>query len=212
LTSGPSLSNRYPSSTCHVVTRLQSQPQTLHTWAKSDFAAIPADSNNIAALASINHENELVVIFRPLPINSPAGDLIAIAGNMSDKRSKPAFIKINKDCIGSSFPIQNHKEIPLKIHSKIPLPAELLCGTTWDKTPEETALAAFPNMVPIPFGAIIPNGVTPGNVFIEAFLAISTKHGKWAKLITKQIEQSKSDNNHITIFWRIIDAQSLRGE
>ncbi len=127
------------------------------TWTKSDFAAIPADSNNMAALAGIDRENELVVIFRPLPIKSPAGDLIAIAGNMSDERSKPAFIKINKDCIGFSFVIQNHREIPLAICPEIPLPAKPLRGTNWDKAPEEIALDAFPNMVPIPFGAVIPD-------------------------------------------------------
>jgi hypothetical protein len=173
---------------------------------------MPADSNNIAALSGINCKNELVVIFKPLSIKSPAGNLIAIAGNMSNERSEPAFIKINKDCIGSSFVIQNHREIPLAIHSKIPLPAELLHGTNWDKAPEEIALAVFPNMAPIPFGAVIPDGVTPGDEFIEAFLAISTEHSKWAKLITKQIEQSESDNDHVTIVRRVIEARSLRGE
>ena len=182
------------------------------TWTKSNFAAIPSDSNDIAALAGINRENELVVIFRPLPIISPAGDLIAVAGNIHDKRSEPAFIKINDDCIGFSFAIQNHREIPLSFRSKIPLPTELLRDTTWEEAQEDIALATFPNMVPIPFGAVIPDGVTPGNEFIEAFQAISFKHSKWAKLITKQIEQSKSDNDHITIFQRIINAQSLRGE
>ncbi len=73
---------------------------------KSNFAAIPSDLHDIAALAGINRENELVVIFRPLPIISPSGELIAIAGNMNDERSEPAFIKINKDCIGSSFAMQ----------------------------------------------------------------------------------------------------------
>jgi hypothetical protein len=103
-------------------------------------------------------------------------------------------------------------EIPLATRSEIPLPAELLCGTSWDEAPKETALAVFPNMVPIPFGAVIPNGVTPGNEFFEVFQAISTNHGKWAMLITKQIEQSESNNDHVTIFRRIIDAQILRGE
>ena len=74
------------------------------------------------------------------------------------------------------------------------------------------ALVAFPNMVPIPFGAAISDGVTPGKEFIEALLVISPEHGKWAKLNTKQIEQGKSDNDHITIFRRIIEAQTIRGE
>ena len=33
------------------------------TWTKSDFAAILADSNEIAALAGIDREHELVVIY-----------------------------------------------------------------------------------------------------------------------------------------------------
>ncbi len=136
------------------------------TSTKSNFAAIPADSNEIAALAGINSKNELVVIFRPVPIKSLAGNIIAIAGNMNDEKSEPAFIKINEDCIGSSFAIQNHREIPLAIRSKIPLHAELLRGTTWDEAPKEIALAAFPNMVPILFGTVIPDGVTPGDEFI----------------------------------------------
>ena len=176
------------------------------TWTKSNFAAIPSDLHDIAALAGINRENELVVIFRPLPIISSSGELIAIAGNMNDEKSKPAFIKTNKDCIGSSFAIQNHREIPLAICSEIPLPTELLRDTTWEEAQEDITLATFPNMVPIPFGAVIPYGVTPGKEFIEAFLAISSEHGEWAKLITKRIEQSKSDNDHVTIFWRITDA------
>jgi hypothetical protein len=176
------------------------------TWTKSNFAAVPLNSHDIAALAGINRENELVVIFRPLPIISSSGELIAIAGNMNDEKSKPAFIKTNKDCIGSSFAIQNHREIPLAICSEIPLPTELLRDTTWEEAQEDITLATFPNMVPIPFGAVIPYGVTPGKEFIEAFLAISSEHGEWAKLITKRIEQSKSDNDHVTIFWRITDA------
>ncbi len=145
------------------------------TWTKSDFAAILADSNEIAALAGIDREHELVVIYRPLPIKSPAGDFIAIAGNMSNEQSEPAFIKINEDCIGSSFAIQNHLEIPLAIRSEIPLPAELLRDTSWNEAPEDIALAVFPNMVPIPFGAVIPDGVTPGDEFFEVFQAISTR-------------------------------------
>ena len=58
------------------------------TWTKSNFAAIPVNSNEIAALAGIDHENELVVIYRPLPIKSPAGDFIAIVGNMYNKQSQ----------------------------------------------------------------------------------------------------------------------------
>ncbi len=107
---------------------------------------------------------------------------------------------------------KNHLEIPLAIRSEIPLPAELLRDTSWDEVPKEIALAVFPNMVPIPFGAVIPDGVTPGNEFFEVFQAISTEHGKWAKLITEQIEQSKSNNDHVTIFRRIIDERILRGE
>jgi hypothetical protein len=76
------------------------------TWTISNFAAIPVDSNEIAALAGIDRKNELFVIYRPLPIKSPAGDLISIAGNLNNEQSEPAFIKINEDCIGSSFAIQ----------------------------------------------------------------------------------------------------------
>ena len=82
----------------------------------------------------------------------------------------------------------------------------------WEEAPEDTALAVFPNMAPIPYGAVIPDGVTPGDEFIEVFQAMSTEHGEWAKLITEQIEQSESDNEHVTIFRRIIDARILRGE
>jgi hypothetical protein len=142
-------------------------------------------------LAGIDRDNELVVIFRPLSINYPAGDLIAIAGNMSGKKREPAFIKINKDCTGFSFVIQNHRKIPLTIHPKIPLPAKLLYDTTWDNAQEGIAFAAIPNMVPIPFGAVIPDGVTHSNEFIKAFLAISPKHCEWAKLIYRQANQAK---------------------
>jgi len=93
---------------------------------------------------------------------------------MNIKQSEPAFIKINEDCIGSSFAIQNHVEIPLAIRSDIPLPAELLRGTGWEETPEDTALTVFPNIVPIPFGAVIPDGVTPGDNFVKVFQVIST--------------------------------------
>ncbi len=62
------------------------------------------------------------------------------------------------------------------------------------------------------FGTVIPDGVTPGKEFIEVFLAISSEHGEWAKLITEHIEQSESDNDHVTIFWHIINSLSLRGE
>jgi hypothetical protein len=71
------------------------------TWTKHDFAAIQENSNVIAALAGIDSENELVVIFAPVPIHSPAGDLIAIAGNMNNEKSEPAFIKINEEWIST---------------------------------------------------------------------------------------------------------------
>jgi hypothetical protein len=103
------------------------------------------------------------------------------------QQSEPAFIKINKDCIGSSFAIQSHVEIPVAIRSEKPLPVELLRSTSWDDSPKETALAVFPNMVPIPFGAVIPDGVTPGDLFFKVFLASSNEHGKWAKLINEKI-------------------------
>jgi hypothetical protein len=61
------------------------------TWTKHDFAAIRENSNVITALAGIDSKNELVVIFAPVPIQSPAGDLIAIAGNMNNDRSKTCF-------------------------------------------------------------------------------------------------------------------------
>jgi len=98
-------------------------------WTKHDFAAIRENSNVIAALVRIDSKNELVIIFAPIPIQSLAGDLIAIAGNMNNDRSKPVFIKINEECIGYSYVIQNHMKIPLAICPKIPLPAELLRGT-----------------------------------------------------------------------------------
>ena len=142
----------------------------------------------------------------PFLLKFPVGDFIAIAGNMSNEQSEPAFIKINEDCIGSSFAIQNHLEISLVICSEIPLPAELLHDTSWNEAPKDIALA------PIPFGAVILDEVTPGDEFFKVFQAISTEHGKWAKLITEQIEQSESDNDHVTIFRRIIDARILRGE
>ena len=121
------------------------------TWTKHDFAAIQENSNVIAALAGIDSENELVVIFAPVPIHSPAGDLIAIAGNMNNEKSEPAFIKINEECIGHSYVIQNHMEIPLAIRPEIPLRAELLRGTNWNEAPEEVGITAFPTMVLIPF-------------------------------------------------------------
>jgi len=98
-------------------------------WTKHDFAAIRENSNVITALAGIDSKNELVVIFAPVPIQSPAGDLVAIAGNMNNDKSEPAFIKINEECIGHSYAIQNHMKIPLAIRPEIPLPAELLRGT-----------------------------------------------------------------------------------
>ena len=93
---------------------------------------------------------------------------------MNIEQSEPAFIKINEDCIGSSFAIQNHVEIPLAIRCMISLPAELLRGTGWEEAPKDTALTVFPNMVPIPFSAVNPDGVTPGDDFVEVFQAIST--------------------------------------
>ena len=91
-------------------------------------------------------------------------------------------------------------------------PPELLHDTTWEEAQEDITLATFPNMVPIPFGAVIPEGITPGDEVIEVFGAISAEHGEWAKLITDQIKQSESDNDHVTIYWRIMEARVLRGE
>ena len=103
--------------------------------------------------------------------------------------AKPAFIKNNEECIGHSYVIQNHMEIPLAICPKFPLPAELLCGTSWNEAPEEDGIAAFPTMVPIPFGAVIPEGITPGDEFIKVFgaSALSTASGP----SSSQIKSSK---------------------
>jgi hypothetical protein len=83
------------------------------TWTKSYIASILVDSNNIAALAGIDWKNyESVAIISSLPIKSPAGNLIAITGNMSDKKVNllSSFIKISENCIGSFFALQNHSK------------------------------------------------------------------------------------------------------
>ena len=60
------------------------------------------------------------MIYKPTPVFNDRNELIAITGNMFDESSSPAFIKIDKDNIGSCYAIREHNEVPTEFRPKIP--------------------------------------------------------------------------------------------
>jgi hypothetical protein len=142
------------------------------TWTKDDFLIIDPDSPQVAALAGINRTSELVVIYKPVPVIGPDGSLAAIVGNLNDKKSEPAFIKIDGYSIGSAYNVQNMDEIPEEIRPEIAIPDEFQAGTVFADAPREVAICAFPILAPIPFGTSLSDNHASLEEFVKNMASI----------------------------------------
>ena len=69
-------------------------------WTKDGFSKISIQPSQVAALVGINKNLKLVMLYKPIPIIAPNGSLSAIIGNLNDKKSEPAFIKIDGANVG----------------------------------------------------------------------------------------------------------------
>ena len=142
------------------------------TWTKDDFLKIDPDSPQVAALVGINRTSELVVIYKPVPVIGPDGSLAAIVGNRNDKKSKPAFIKIDGFSIGSAYNVQNMDEIPEEICPEIAIPDEFRAGMVFADAPREVAICAFPILAPIPFGTSLSDNHASLEEFVKNMASI----------------------------------------
>ena len=136
-------------------------------WTKNNFLKINPDSPQIAALAGINRNSELVVIYKPVPVIGPDGSLAAIVGNLNDEKSEPAFIKIDGSSIGLAYNVQNMDEIPEEIRPEIAIPEEFRAGTVFESAPQDDGICAFPTLAPIPFGSIFNDSHSSLKEFVE---------------------------------------------
>ncbi len=97
------------------------------TWSLNDFANLDPHSKSVAALMIyVTRKRDIGMIFKPTPVKDWDSKLQGIIGNIFNKISAPALMKINGDEIGSCFAIQQHSKIPTKFCSKIVLKVNIL--------------------------------------------------------------------------------------
>ncbi len=134
------------------------------------------------------------MLYKPIPIIAPNGSLSAIIGNLNNKKSAPAFIKIDGANLGLAHAIQNFDEIPSKIPTEIPLPSEFLTDTVWESAPKEIAICLFPVFTPVPFGAKI--------IKTHSFNKVYQEHGHHLphSFLGKSVHPTQIGNPFQTIF------------
>ena len=64
-------------------------------WSKSDFKQGLAP-DDVSSVIFITRKKEVSVIYKPTPVINERDELISIIGNMFDKSSSPAFLKLIK--------------------------------------------------------------------------------------------------------------------
>ncbi len=180
------------------------------TWMKADFSKISTESSQVAALVRINRSLDLVILYKPIPVIATNGTLSAIIGNLNDKKSEPAFIKINGMSIGSAYTFQNYDKIPAEIRPEIPILIDLLTNMVWASAPKDIAICSYPVLAPVPFGAKIIEGHTLNEEFVENMATISPTHKAWAKPISDTIEQQETDDNNETIYQKLISSRDTQ--
>jgi hypothetical protein len=98
-------------------------------WSLNNFANLDPHSESVAALIYVTRKWDIRVIFKPTPVKDQDGKLKGIIGNIFNKKSAPAFTKIDGDKISSCFTIQQHSEIPIKCFPEIALEANIVKDT-----------------------------------------------------------------------------------
>ena len=145
------------------------------------------------------------MIYKPTPITDDKDELMCIIGNIFNKSSSPAFFKIDKDEIGSSYAIVDHAKVPAEFRPEIALQADSVKDTDWDDAEMEIALIAIPTIALIPFGKEITSSTLDDN-FIDEMKTISSAHEFWARTMIDAIDQHELDNHTETVLKRMIDS------
>jgi hypothetical protein len=180
------------------------------TWTKDDFFKIEPDSPQVAALIGINCTSELVVIYKPVQVIGSDGSLVAVGGNFNNKKSEPAFIKIDGSSIGSAYNVQNVDKIPEEICPEIAVPNEFKAGTVFEDAPREVAICAFPILAPIPFGTSISDNHASLEEFVENMASISATHKSCVKLIVNTLEQQATNEQHVVVLQKIMSSKDTQ--
>ena len=145
-------------------------------WSAAEFARIKPESNQIASILFIKRKKETGVIYKPTLTKNDANKLLGIIGRMFDEGSTPAIIKIDDDEVGSCFAVQTFDNVPEKLCPEIPLEADTVKETDWEKASNEIASISIPTLVPLPFGKEIES-TSFDEAFIEEMSKISSEHG-----------------------------------
>ncbi len=74
-------------------------------WSTDDFASLDSNSDQVLSLLFVTRKKEVCTIYKITCIINGEGKVSTIIGNIYDKDSTPAIVKINKDKIGSCFVI-----------------------------------------------------------------------------------------------------------
>jgi len=173
-------------------------------WSMSDFKRGLA-SDKVSSIVFITRKKEVSIIYKPTPVTNEKDELISIIGNMFDESSSPAFFKIDKDEIGSSYAIVDHAKVPAEFRPEIALQVDSVKDTDWDDAEMEIALIAIPTIALIPFGKEITSTTLDDN-FIEEMKTISNVHEFWAQTMRDAIDQHELDNHTEIVFKRMIDS------
>ncbi len=75
-------------------------------WTTPEFKKTNPDSDQVAAFLFVLRKKEIGVLYKPTPVlDADKNKLLGIIGNMLEKGSTPAIIKIEGGEIGSCFTI-----------------------------------------------------------------------------------------------------------
>ncbi len=140
------------------------------TWSLNCFANPDPHSKLVTALIYVTCKRDISMIFKPTPMKDWDGKLKGIIGNIFNKKSAPAFTKIDGDKIGSCFAIQQHSEIPTKSCPMIVLEANIVKDTEWEFAEHDIALCVVP---------ILP--LSPLVKILSLFLLMIRSSKKWAR-------------------------------
>ncbi len=158
-------------------------------WTQKELANINPNLDQVTALIGLDKKRKTVIIFKPVPIVKPAGILSAIIGNTTNKKSEPAFIKIDGTSVGSTYVLKEFNKIPANLCPEIPLPPKMIKDTVWKIAQKSLGFCLFSNLAPIPFGMTIIEEFTSNDKFIKSMRSISKTHGEWATLISSELHK-----------------------
>lgn len=116
-------------------------------------------AGNLAGLATVDFNGQVVYVWNPQVHNNLAGDPIKIVGNASNKKGEFSMIEMSLDALKYFALPMLKNQAPAGMYSDTALTKTIYEGTKWQQNGEGTMVVALiPKIVPIFFGMSVPHG------------------------------------------------------